>query len=241
MRTFEAIVAVADISGYTRFVVMHRSSVAHAEQIISELMETVTEHAAFPLRVQKLEGDAAFMAAEVSGPMDAAVNDVMRQVVSFTTEFKKKQKELFDKSVGGCACTACQTIESLGLKTVVHAGTVLEKQMSGFTELAGEPVIVAHRLLKNSVEGSNYILATEQVASKLTSEPYADSSKYREDIEDVGPINVTAFHPAGQMLDRQGVRPFTKLAACREAVRLFVARLMSKSSRTGRTFNNLPV
>ncbi len=241
MRTFNAIVAVADISGYTRFVVMHRSSVAHAEQIVSELMETVTEHAEFPLKVQKLEGDAAFMAAEVSGPMDVAVNDVMRQVVSFMAEFKKKQTDLFDKSVGGCPCTACQTIETLGLKTIVHAGTVLEKEMSGFTELAGEPVIVAHRLLKNSIEGSNYILATEEVASLLKSKPYEDSRKIRETIEDVGTVSVTAYHPPGQLLDRQGVSPVSSISACLEALRLFAARLISKVKGSSRPFKNLPV
>lgn len=241
MRTFNAIVAVADISGYTRFVVMHRSSVAHAEQIVSELMETVTEHAEFPLKVQKLEGDAAFMAAEVSGPMDVAVNDVMRQVVSFMAEFKKKQTELFDKSVGGCPCTACQTIETLGLKTIVHAGTVLEKEMSGFTELAGEPVIVAHRLLKNSIEGNNYILATEDVASLLKSAPYDTSDKFRENIEDVGKVDVTAYLAPGQSLDRQGIRPGTNLAGSLEALRLFGARLWTKFRKSGRSFNNMPV
>ena len=93
MRTFNAIIAIADISGYTRFVVMHRSSVAHAEQIVSELMDTATRHAAFPLTLQKLEGDAAFLVAEITGPMGEAVNDVMRQIVIFMAEFQEKKKE----------------------------------------------------------------------------------------------------------------------------------------------------
>ena len=240
MRTFNAIMAIADISGYTRFVVMHRSSVAHAEQIVTELMDTVTRHAAFPLKLKKLEGDAAFMVAEVDGQMDVAVNDVMRQVVFFMGEFQKKKKELFEKSVGGCACTACQTIETLGLKTVVHKGNVLEKEMGGFTELAGEPVIVAHRLLKNSVKGNTYVLATDEVSSLLTFEPYQNPQKHREKIEDVGSVNVTAYHPARQQLVRGGIRPFTRPSACAEAIRLFVARLISKLKGKTRSFQNLP-
>ena len=241
MRTFNAILAVADISGYTRFVVMHRSSVAHAEQIISELMETITQHSAVPLRLQKLEGDAAFLMAEVTGPIDEAVNDVMQQVVDFMAAFQNKKKELFEKSVGGCACTACQSIEKLGLKTVVHRGEILEKAMGGLTELAGEPVIVAHRLLKNSVEEDNYILATDEIASLLESEPYGSSQKLVEKITDVGSVNVTVYHPAGHQLDRGGVRPFTRPTACAEAVRLFAARAIAKIRGTRRSFHNLPV
>ena len=241
MRTFSAIVAVADISGYTRFVVMHRSSVAHAEQIVSELMETVTRHAAVPLKLQKLEGDAAFLVAEVTGSIGEAVNDVMRQVVDFMDAFQNKKQELFERSVGGCACTACQSIEKLGLKTVIHCGEVLEKQMSGLTELAGEPVIVAHRLLKNSVEEDNYVLATDEIASLLETEPYQSSQKFVEEVADVGPVAVTAYLPAGRQMDRHGVRPFTRPAACVEAIRLFIARGMAKGRGTRRIFRNLPV
>ena len=240
MRTFSAILAVADISGYTRFVVMHRSSVAHAEQIISDLMETVTQHSEVPLKLQKLEGDAAFLVAEVTGPIDEAVNDVMQQVVDFMAAFQDKKKQLFEKSVGGCACTACQSIEKLGLKTVIHRGEVLEKQMGGLTELAGEPVIVAHRLLKNSIEDDNYVLATDELVSFLESEPYGSSQKLVEKIADVGSVNVTVYHPAGRQLDRHGVRPFTRPAACAEAIRLFAARAMAKIRGVKRTFQNLP-
>ena len=241
MRTFNAILAVADISGYTRFVVMHRSSVAHAEQIISDLMETVTQHSEVPLKLQKLEGDAAFLVAEVTGPIDEAVNDVMQQVVDFMAAFQDKKKQLFEKSVGGCACTACQSIEKLGLKTVIHRGEVLEKQMGGFTELAGEPVIVAHRLLKNSVEADNYILATDDIASLLNSDPYGSSQKLVEKITDVGSVSLTAYHSEGDKLERHGVRPFTRPAACLEAIRMFAARAIAKIRGTKRTFHNLPV
>jgi len=240
LRTFNAILAVADISGYTRFVVMHRSSIAHAEQIVSELLETVTQNATVPLKLQKLEGDAAFLVAEVTGPLDIAVNDVMRQVVRFMEQFRQKKQELFEKSVGGCPCTACQSIEKLGLKTVVHQGEVLEKKMGGLTELAGEPVIVAHRLLKNSVEGSNYILTTDEVAPLLETAPYATTQKLTEKIDDVGTVKVTVYRPEDCRFDRGGVQPFRRFSACAEAVRLFVARGLAKLSKPRRPFQNFP-
>ncbi|MGI9415944.1 MAG: DUF2652 domain-containing protein [Hyphomicrobiales bacterium] len=212
----------------------------HAEQIVSELLEAVTRNASFPLTIQKLEGDAAFMTAEVAGVTADAVNDVARQAVAFMAAFRDKQKELFDKSVGGCICTACQTIENLRLKTVMHAGTVLEKEVSGLTELAGEPVIVAHRLLKNSVEGDTHIAATEAVSSLLDFEPYAKSRNYREEIEDIGTVDLTAYFPPEAELDRRGVRPLTRPAGNVEAIRLFAARMISRVRSGRRQFRNLP-
>ena len=42
---------LADISGYTRFTRMHFTSLLHAEEIITELLEAVIQAAAFPLKV----------------------------------------------------------------------------------------------------------------------------------------------------------------------------------------------
>ena len=54
---------LADISGYTRFVKIHRASILHAEEIVTELMEAVIDAAGPPLILNKLEGDAAFLYA----------------------------------------------------------------------------------------------------------------------------------------------------------------------------------
>lgn len=239
MRTFNAILAVADISGYTRFVVQHRASLMHAEQIVSELMETVASQAKVPLTLHKLEGDAAFMVAEVTGSMAEAANDVMAQITAFNDGFEKKKTELFEKSIGGCPCTACQTIETLGLKTVVHSGEVLEKSVGGFTELAGTPVIVAHRLLKNSVEGRNYVLATDEVAALLDAPPYPASRAIVEDVTDVGQIRATAWFPDTPALDRGGVAPMTRISGRIEAMRLFAARGLARLRGGKRAFNHL--
>ena len=241
MRAFEAVMVLADISGYTRFVVMHRASIFHAEQIVSELLESVTEHASYPLKVHKLEGDAAFMTAEITGTPQECVNDVARQVIDFMDAFQNKQTELFDKSVGGRSCSACQGIENLRLKTIIHMGEVLEKQVSGLTELAGEPVILLHRLLKNSVGENAYLLATDSVRKKLDFEPYPRKKTYRETIEDIGSVAVTAFFPPGEALDRQGVPPLSRFPGRIEALRLFAARVIAKVSGKGRAFRNLPV
>ncbi len=49
METQYAFIVLADISGDTKFVKMHRFSLIHAEQIISDLLETVVQQSQSPL------------------------------------------------------------------------------------------------------------------------------------------------------------------------------------------------
>ena len=240
MPVFKAILVLADISGYTRFVVLNRSSMIHAEQIVTELMEVITANATHPLKIEKLEGDAVFLYAEVDGDETAAVNDVCLQVRRFMDLYRAKQKELFDRSVGGCMCSACRAIETLNLKCVVHMGDVIEKQVGGRTELAGEPVILAHRLLKNSVQEDSYVLTTANVAQHLAAPPYENQSVVAEDIDEIGTVPVTIFFPDAQTMDRAGVRSLSRVPAIVEAARLFWRSYARRQRTQDKPFHHLP-
>jgi len=61
-----------------------------------------------------------------------------------------------------CQCGACQTASNLTLKFVVHYGPIKEITISRFTKASGLDMIVAHRLLKNSIPSSEYILITQR-------------------------------------------------------------------------------
>ena len=61
-------------------------------------------------------------------------------------------------------CDPCQQLTNLKLKSFVHYGEFLIKRVSRFEEIAGEDVIIAHRLMKNSINSSEYILLTDNVA-----------------------------------------------------------------------------
>src|SRR5258705_12412515 len=51
---------IADIAGYTRFMKFHRASLAHAQDIVAQLLEAVIDASHPRLTLAKLEGDAAF-------------------------------------------------------------------------------------------------------------------------------------------------------------------------------------
>ena len=91
---------LADISGYTRFIRLHGLSMLHAEQIIAELLDAVIGASEHPLQLSKLEGDAAFMYAEVP-LVPAALQDILRQMRFFWNAFGAKRDELITVTDGG--------------------------------------------------------------------------------------------------------------------------------------------
>lgn len=160
MRLTRAVLAIADISGYTEFIRHREVSLMHAEQIIADLLGAVVEGAEHPLTLNKFEGDALLMYAEIDGDAAAAVGDVYQQAQRFFTTFREQQARVKDMRAH-CECDACANINRLSLKAFLHVGEITIRQWRQFTELAGEPLILIHRLLKNHVPVHEYLLMTD--------------------------------------------------------------------------------
>jgi hypothetical protein len=56
----EVIFFVADISGYTRFIVTNEKEMVHSQIIVRDLISTISEIKA-PMQLIRLEGDALFL------------------------------------------------------------------------------------------------------------------------------------------------------------------------------------
>ncbi len=161
------ILAIVDISGYTHFIKTHRASRVHAEEIIFDLLEAVINRAEYPLTLNKLEGDALSLYADlIPGEETAAARDVVRQIQQFFETFHARKDELIQERAD-CACNACQHVTDLRLKAFLHQGEALFRQIRQFEELAGEDVILIHRLLKNSIPAVEYVAATCVFAALL--------------------------------------------------------------------------
>ena len=193
MRLTRAILVIADISGYTSFITMREVSLVHAEQIITELLETVIDGAEFPLKLNKLEGDAALLYAEsVTDPARAA-GDVLRQINAAFELFYAKLAAI-GAARRHCNCEACSNIGNLRLKAFLHEGEIAIKQIRQFEELAGENVILIHRLLKNTVPSREYLLLTRAFAELLGAECPAHV-EHREDAEGIGDVELRIVAP----------------------------------------------
>lgn len=170
IRTTHAVLVILDISGYTRFIHQRVVSLEHAEAIISELLETVIDTASHPLTVNKLEGDAALLYAETGEDRAAAMRSVYDQVARFFSAFSCRV-DAIRESRSHCGCSACANVEMLRLKAIVHAGEIVVKQVRQFDEIAGEAVILLHRLLKNDIPSHDYVVLTDTARQLLGALP----------------------------------------------------------------------
>lgn len=185
---------LADISSYTEFITLNRRSLLHASEIVSELLESVIDKAAFPLVLNKLEGDATLFYSDIGRDPTRGARDVVRQISGFFDVFDKKTSEI-SMNRQSCSCDACQNVTKLQLKVILHAGEIAIRNIRQFEELSGEDVILVHRLLKNSVAGREYVLMTEAF-HRLAGDISLSDGEIREEVyNDLGPVKVRVFLP----------------------------------------------
>lgn len=136
---------LADISGYTAFI--SRTELLHAQEILSDLLETVVVRFESLLTIHKIEGDAVFGYCRDA---QAVRGETLLELIESTyVAFRDRTKNV--RRHTGCNCRACQSIPMLDLKFIVHHGDFALQNIGGRPELAGSDVNLVHRLLKNHV------------------------------------------------------------------------------------------
>ena len=156
------VIVLADISGYTQFMVENQMSAVHGQQCITFLIETLIREIDIPLRLQEIEGDALFLYAEDPGT-DEAWQDALEQIPAKLLRFFDAFYEgaVLAMEATPCKCAICRNSRELALKIVVHTGTAVFHQIGGFNKVSGPDVILAHRLVKNSIPDNEYLLMSE--------------------------------------------------------------------------------
>jgi len=216
MRLINALLLIADVSGYTHFIRHRAVSLAHAESIVTELLESVIDRAEHPLILNKLEGDAALLYAEVTNDPRAAVESAVGQAGAFFDAFTARRAEVQDAR-RHCSCDACTAIDGLGLKVFVHVGEVLLKPVRHFEELAGEEVILIHRLLKNHVPAREYVLLSQPVHD-VVGRLLPECAAVTEDIEGLEPVTIWWLPPDAPGLQQLVARTVSPAAGPHRAV-----------------------
>jgi len=230
---------ILDISGYTKFIKMHSMSLIHAEQIVTDLLETIIDTTEDVLTLNKLEGDAVFLYEETGIDDTITAQAIARKVSASFHSFKIKQQTLITSGDGGCPCIACCTIDQLKLKAILHHGEVAVKQIRQFVELAGEDVIIAHRLLKNTIKAKEYILMTEKFY-KLSGGVLGSSPEARtEECEGIGKVEVMAYYPQTVAIEIPGSRRLTRFSGLIESIRLWTKTLWRRLVKPKRVFTNI--
>jgi uncharacterized protein DUF2652 len=165
--TEDGFLILADISGFTAFVAA--TELEHGAQITGVLLETVMRRLSPPLEIQELEGDAVF----ALGP-DRTVTDggvVPALLGDAFAAFTEQQRELAGDA--SCACGACRDTARLSLKLIAHHGRFVRQIVGGRSRVTGPAVVLAHRLLKNSVGSGAYLLLTQPAMERIGLDPVA--------------------------------------------------------------------
>jgi arsenite methyltransferase len=190
-----AVLVIADISGYTKFMLSHQKALVHSQMIISELLNTIVGSADSVLEVAKLEGDAVFFFAykKDESPQRDSEPEISEWAIRVFEEFNEKVAELLAYSI--CKCDACASIGGLQLKVIVHSGEILPHKIGPFYELAGLDVIIVHRLLKNSVEADQYLLVSDSTINALSFPADIEMTGF-EEVYDVGTVKCHVHYPS---------------------------------------------
>jgi uncharacterized protein YndB with AHSA1/START domain len=177
---------IADISGYTSFLV--GVELDHAHDIIADLMTTLLKRLRPLFKLAKFEGDAAFVYAVADKVDGSRLQDA---VESAYLAFRKRLRDM--KQATTCTCNACAKMQSLDLKFVAHHGAFIKHRMAGREELAGSDVILVHRLLKNDVKerlaGHAYALYSDACVRAMGIDPAAQRlTGHHEQIDIMGDV-----------------------------------------------------
>jgi hypothetical protein len=181
---------IVDISGYTNFVKETQNAVGLLT--VSKLLEEIISSNKLLFKVSEIEGDAIlFYRYGKPYPVDV----ILRQFEAMLWAFNNKIAQLKIYS---------DHVTYLSIKAVVHYGEIAQFSIGRFRKLYGQPLIEAHRLLKNSIHRDTYALITEQYIAASSKKEHTElpgiqlCEKY-----DVGELCYTYFPYSDRKIQRQ--------------------------------------
>ena len=164
---------LADIGVYTTF--LSDVGIEHAKEITGHLLNGMFEVDSEIWKLGDVEGDCLFVYSD--DPLSP------EEVFAYLRRVYEKFRESLEEIVTGstCGCGACDRSGDLTLKFVVHCGEFDVEKIAGQQQLIGRDVVVAHRLLKNSIPIREYALLTQpllEVAEASGFETIAGRDEY---------------------------------------------------------------
>jgi hypothetical protein len=170
---------LADIGGYTSF--LSGVGITHAREITEHLLNRLIRTNRKHWRVGNIMGDCVFFYTQSPEPP----NQTFANVCTLYHEFQDAKADVVSGST--CRCGACDRTHELSLKFVVHEGEYDTQNIGGRKELIGHDIVLATRLLKNSVPVEEYVLATP-AASAVAEAADLPAAAATDDLEAIGPF-----------------------------------------------------
>lgn len=151
-----ATILIPDISGFTEFIT--NTELSHGSFAINLLIDAIIKAVGDEYEVAEIEGDAVLLVSKGSAPSRKHIQEISLKIFN---AFHFQRKWLQQHAV--CPCGACVSIANLTLKFVAHYGPLAEMKVGRFVKQSGPEMVVAHRLLKNSIDNNEYLLISEKL------------------------------------------------------------------------------
>jgi hypothetical protein len=180
----QAFLLLADIAGYTQFMRLHRLNLAHSQEVTQRLLESMLD-AVPTLRLVEVEGDALFLSSphdDHGEPADSG--SWLEPALAMYRAFHARQQWMVAHNL--CVCDACRQIGKLHVKFVAHVGEVATQRIRDTEKLVGVEVIAAHRMLKNTVPATEYVLMSEPLYRTLEPELRGRAVLVEQELEGLG-------------------------------------------------------
>src|SRR5258708_204911 len=156
----EVLFFIPDLGGFTKFIT--ETEIQHSQHIIKELLEILVDADTLGMKVSEFEGDAVLFYRKGAPPsLEQLVKQARKMYLDFHTLLKKFEYARV------CQCGACAGTGGIALKMVAHFGSAGTMQVKNHLKFIGKDIIIAHRLLKNSVNLPEYLLVTQATLSRL--------------------------------------------------------------------------
>ena len=159
----EVLFFIPDLGGFTKFIA--ETEIQHSQHIVKELLELLADANILGMTVSEFEGDAVLFYRNGAPPsLEQLVQQARKMYLDFHTYLKRFEYHRV------CQCGACASASGMALKMVAHFGTAGAMQVKDHLKFVGKDIIIAHRLLKNSVTVPEYLLITGSTVLRLADE-----------------------------------------------------------------------
>ena len=183
----KGLIFIPDISGFTEFVT--NIELAHSHHIIQELIEVLIDENEMDLEVSEIEGDAVLFYKFGDSPeLSLVYEQVERMFFAFHKHLKKYEESRT------CDCTACSSAVNLTLKFITHYGEFTGYKIKNFFTLIGKDVIIAHQLLKNTIDKHEYWLVTKDLSNNILPGGFREWMTWNESNKQIGGNDVSFLY-----------------------------------------------
>lgn len=183
----QGVIILADISGYTELLTSAQAE--KSARIVAHITERVFRATTEQFIVNEIEGDALFTYT-VEPPSGAELfRATLLQLEAYADAFYHAMEELNFSNLRDDPDLA-PLISRVSMKFIVHYGGFQVNKIGPFVKLVGADIILAHRLLKNSVDSDSYFLFTRQFLDLSGDAEQAKILTSVEEIKHFGQVDV---------------------------------------------------